>query len=118
MSFAGDIRGFNKKVEKAGEKIFRGTALSLFAKIVQRTPVDTGRARGNWMAGLNRASDNSGGYQSVVARARLGDSLFLTNNLPYIKDLEEGTSAQAPAGMVRVTATEFRRTVKAKARTA
>ena len=116
MSFTGQIKKFNRKAEKAATMIFRGTSLSLFEKIVRRTPVDTGRARGNWMAGINRPSSDSPGYESVVARARLGDSLFLTNNLPYIGVLENGSSEQAPHGMVAVTVTEFRQVVSMEAR--
>ena len=121
MSFLGDIKRFNKKAEEAAEKIFRGTSLSLFSKVIMRTPVDTGRLRGNWSAGINNPGD--GNYQSVVARARLGDSLFLTNNLPYAGVIEMGRvnnkgSYQAPKGMVRVTISEFKQVVRAQARKA
>jgi len=115
MSFLGDIKRFNVKAEKAAEGIFRGTALSLFSNVVKLTPVDTGRARMNWMAGVNAPGD--GGVKETIARARLGDSLFLTNNLPYIEALEYGSSKQAPKGMVRVTVTQFKQTVKKQVRT-
>ena len=114
MSFSSDVKRFNEKAEKAAEGIFRGTALSLFSKVIARTPVDTGRARMNWMAGLNHPG--AGRFTRVVATAKLGDSIFLTNNLPYIEALEYGSSKQAPAGMVRVTASEFKQVVRANAR--
>jgi len=123
MSFIGDIAKFKRKAGRAGEMIFRGTALSLFSSIVRRTPVDSGRLRGNWSAGINRPKDETGEYQSTVARARLGESLFLTNNLPYAQVIENGRvgnkgSYQAPKGMVRVTISEFKQVVREQARKA
>ena len=114
MSFKKDMEKFTSKAEEAANKIFRGTALDLFGKIILRTPVDTGRAKGNWGAGLNRPGNGS--VSGTVATAKIGNSLFLTNNLPYIKVLEEGSSTQAPQGMVKVTVAEFQRTVRANAR--
>ena len=120
MSFSSDIKKFNSRFDKAATNIFRGTALGLFGKVILRTPVDTGRLRGNWFASINRPSkqvDGSAeGYEGVVFKAKLGDSLFLVNNLPYAKVIEDGSSAQAPHGMVKVTVAEFQRVVKANAR--
>ena len=118
MGFGGDVRRFNAKAGKALESVFRGTSLSLFSRIIRRTPVDTGRARGNWMAGLNSPSETGGEVGATVARARLGDSLFLTNNLPYIHRLEYGSSDQAPQGMLRITIAEYQQTVRKEARSA
>jgi len=117
MSFSSDIAKFNKKFDKAAANIFRGTALGLFGKVVLRTPVDTGRLRGNWYASINSPSKkvdgSEEGYEGIVYRAKLGDSIFLVNNLPYAKVIEDGThSQQAPHGMVKVTVAEFQRVVK------
>ena len=128
MSFSGDIRRFNEKVEKAASAVFRGTALNLFAKVVKRTPVKTGRLRANWMSQINsapstttEATDKSGrtaiqSANSTTARAKLGDSIFLANNLPYAQAIEDGHSNQAPAGMVKVTVAEFKQAVAEQAR--
>ena len=130
-SFKDQIRAFNKKAEKAADMVFRGTALDLFSSIVQRTPVDTGRLRGNWQVGINSPgvgalyAEDKGGSKaqkraaSGVKRAGIGDSIFITNNLPYAKAIEYGHSAkQAPNGMVRVTVAEFKQHVKRNARKA
>ena len=84
-----------------------------------KTPVDTGRARGNWQTTIGKpatgnvdAEDKGGG--ATIAKVAgavqgwdgMGDA-FLSNNLPYINRLENGYSGQAPSGMVRVTMTEF-----------
>ena len=120
MSFNSDIKKFNSRFDKAATNIFRGTALSLFGKVIQATPVDTGRLRGNWFASINRASkqvDGSAmGYEGVVFKAKLGDSIYLVNNLPYAKVIEDGSSQQAPQGMVKGVVIEFNRVVKANAR--
>ena len=120
MSFWKDIDAFSKKVDKAATNIFRGTALSLLGKIIQRTPVDTGRLRGNWFSSINSPIvqiDGSGeGINTTVVRAKLGDSIYMVNNLPYAKVIEDGSSEQAPSGMVKVTVTEFKHVVAAQAR--
>jgi len=98
---------------------FRGLALEATGRIVKRTPVDTGRARGNWNIGLGQPDrtltetvDKSG--EATVARgaamihqAGLDRTLYITNSVPYIVPLEHGHSRQAPAGMVAVTVAEL-----------
>ena len=76
------------------------------------TPVDTGRARGNWhctvgtpFAGQD-ATGIDGSIQAAIPR-RAGSVVYLTNNVPYIQKLEYGGSQQAPAGMVRVSVALF-----------
>ena len=111
-----------KWVEKAGDRadlVVRKVALDMFTKVVLKTPVDTGRARGHWSAGVNNVPagltgrlDKSGagaiaGITATVTTARAGDRIYLANNLPYIVRLEYGHSKQAPAGMVRTTIDEF-----------
>ena len=36
-----------REAEAKAEKVFRGTSLAMFSSIVKRTPVDTGRLKGN-----------------------------------------------------------------------
>lgn len=93
MSFSSDIAKFNKKTEEKSLKVFRAVGFEMFGRIVKRTPVDTGRLRNNWQ---------------ITDGVKLGDKLFITNNLPYAKRIEDGYSAQAPAGMVKVTVNEFK----------
>jgi hypothetical protein len=53
---------------------------------------------------MSRATAASAGFKA-------GDTIYLTNNLPYIRRLEEGYSQQAPAGMVALTVQEFAQVV-------
>lgn len=92
----------------------------VFWRIDHRTPVDTGRARGNWMAGLdapntdvdvNRfdpAGDSTcANAHEVFDKFKLGQAIFITNGLPYIMPLEHGHSQKAPEGMIAVTVAEM-----------
>lgn len=114
-NFALDLKKFGEVTREQAKIIFRKISLELDARIVLSTPVDTGRARGNWFPSLNSpssriemdASDKSGSgamsaAQGIVNIADLGETIWFTNNLPYILPLENGHSGQAPEGMVDV----------------
>lgn len=109
MSFSSDLGMFSVQSIQTVERITRAIKLELFSGVILDTPVDTGRARGNWQtstgypktstverqganASLNEIRNNLGGLDSAT---------YLTNNLPYIERLEFGYSQQAPSGMVR-----------------
>jgi len=135
-SFAQQMQDFiDNKVERPSRDIVAAAGIQIFASVIQRTPVKTGRARGNWNAAINELdgsvseSKTEQAAMQVVeqkaAQLELGDSFTLTNGLPYIRKLEyggypqpgtektvNGFSAQAPAGMVGVTVTEFKRAVR------
>lgn len=112
--FTLDLSRIVKKAKGNTELAVRKVMLEAFTSVVRMSPVDTGRFRGNWMIGRGAPSeaqgteDRSGGATtarivSEVTSAPLGGSIFLTNNLPYSIELENGSSTQAPAGMVGVT---------------
>lgn len=94
-------------------KLIGEVAFAAFQAIVSATPVDTGRARGNWIPAIGREQtqptddvDKSGTgrlgqTQQLFGNYELADGkIFITNNLPYIQRLNEGHSMQAPAGFV------------------
>ena len=60
---------------------------------------------------INRAT-------SKVNQYRLGDTITLSNNLPYAMRLEYGWSKKAPAGMVRLNVARFQQWVDKEARKA
>lgn len=83
--------------------------------VVLATPVDTGRARANWQVGLNAPKRGAllenfdKGGSSTISRnrtaargTRAGETVYISNNLPYINRLNEGYSAQAPANFVLI----------------
>ena len=133
-SFEDDLRKFEAKTTRKLTQVGRKVALELFRRVIYKTPVDTGRARANWQvtigaqaSGTIAIDDTNGGATMSKATAasagfRAGDTIYLTNNLPYIRKLEEGGypdgpktvggfSRQAPAGMVALTVQEFAQVV-------
>lgn len=124
MSFSGDISKFARLAKESQDKIARTAALDLFAGTIRSTPVDTGRARGNWQTTVGEPSntesrrEDPSGSQAIADVMQktpqgAGQEVFLTNNLPYIEDLEYGSSTQAPQGMMRINFARVQRIVAA-----
>jgi hypothetical protein len=123
-SFEDQIRAWQVKTERKLDEVPRKVVFEMFRRIVLKTPVDVGRARSNWQPSIGSpatgtidAPDKSGNAtiakaKAILAVANAGDTIYLSNNLPYIRRLEEGYSQQAPAGMVALTVQEFAAIVK------
>ena len=118
------LRNLDKWVKKVGgdaEKVTRAVALQMTNEVINRTRVDTGRARGNWHAELNQAEENifefAGGGAAAIPFAlshcnkaiseMYGHRWILSNNLAYISSLESLDH------MVRGTVMEFNRAIEA-----
>lgn len=112
--FARRMQELGATVESNVDGIVRKAARAIDAAVVMATPVDTGRARGNWQVSVDApivtTSENvdpSGG--SVIAEGDAiistygpgNSSIHITNNLSYIGRLNEGHSPQAPAGFIQ-----------------
>ena len=101
------------------ETVVRKTVIDMGGAMVKMSPVDTGRFKGNWQyanggmdASTGAAPDPSGAASigrivQGVASWKPGETMWITNSLPYAQRLETGWSKQAPAGMVRVTMANF-----------
>lgn len=89
--------------------------LAIDSLVVISTPVDTGRARANWIVSQRRANNlekpeptsPSQGAQEAQAQAQREAEkteafslTFIQNNLPYIDALNSGSSQQAPSNFV------------------
>lgn len=115
MGFAANLNALCQRAGDKAELVVRKTALELQSQMIERSPVDTGRFKGNWQAGIggvneaaNDSADKSGAAalgrtQVALATWKPGMSIVLSNSLPYARPLEEGHSKQAPYGMVRLT---------------
>lgn len=118
MSLKSDLSKFTLETLNRADKERRAICSEVLTSVVMMTPVDTGRARGNWQVSANtpkysEIDRNSKNWSSVVAQemqniGKLGDTVHITNNLPYIERLEYGYSGQAPEGMVRKTLARIR----------
>ena len=103
---------FAKLTNSSLDETGRAIALELFSSIIKDTPVDTGRARGNWQTSIGAPKDgeiNRDGAGPALAEAAsetakfgMGKVIYLANGLPYIYRLEYlGWSKQSPDGMAR-----------------
>lgn len=107
------------EVPELAGKVQRAIALEALRGVVMMTPVDTGRARGNWQVTHDTPADGEVDVADKGGRATIGkgaaeiaaiepfEVTYLTNNLDYIEELEKGSSKQSPHGMVGVTATRL-----------
>jgi nucleoid DNA-binding protein len=106
--FARQMKDARKRIVEVDFVDFvRKVALTLIKKVVERTPVDTGRARGNWQVSLNTPrnseigrKDKTGEKVKAEAQSLITNKFFegnadktviwLANNVPYILVLEFG----------------------------
>lgn len=111
-------RLYGRKVIEPLSKKVRAVALEIDRILVQTTPVDTGRARANWLPTLNTPSKEKvdagapADILPVLGAYKITDTIFITNNLPYIQRLNDGYSKQAPAGFVEAAIAAVKRTIK------
>jgi hypothetical protein len=120
------LAGVNVDTVKGVKKF----AFDLTSRIIKKTPIRTGRARGGWLV----AYDKLGGFDSPVSFGRSGGHFSsaavskgkseggyrestkrgpyfwveIINGVDYIIFLEYGYSKQSPYGMVRVSMRELR----------
>jgi len=114
------IKGILRTLNGVSEKVVKKITLDMTANLQQATPVDTGWARANWVPAIglpytaNLQNVQASASAASAARARQqggiaavgGYSLrmgkvFISNNVPYIMILNDGSSNQAPAGFVQ-----------------
>ena len=121
-----DLNEYVNDKETKIKEVRKTYAFALYSSIVKKTPVDTGRARGNWNISVGHddtiaSTRTKPQYKSVdeVPKVEGDEPIYISNNLPYITKLEyggypnppkkgngktvNGYSKQAPEGMVGVT---------------
>lgn len=133
-SFSLQIAEFIAKTKASQDLVVRAITMKIDSKLVQRSPVGDakywkhkppagytgGRFRANWQLSIGSPAagqldliDKDGSatiaaHGSVISAAKAGDVIYLVNNLPYAKRIEEGWSRQAPVGVVALTVVQFR----------
>jgi len=103
------VKAVKTEIELAGFnqfKIFKKTvSKKALDRVVDRTPVLTGRLKGNWVVGVNNIPSNvdvnrfdKGGEVSKAAgrgvidsSAGLFDDIFIVNNINYLEFIHDGT---------------------------
>lgn len=119
-TFALQLSQFAEKAKENADKAVRGVALEVWGRLIYRSPVDTGRFRGNWQLTVNSPPAGtiavSGTSESpapppptpdLIPGQGISGPIYLGNNLPYAQRLEFGYSNQAPSGLVGITVLEF-----------
>lgn len=116
---AASLRGQALRVGVNTDKLVKDVAAAVLDKVVHTTPHDTGQARANWQVEVstNRPANTqllghtdydgdatvTEGKSKIYGTPRvLGQTIYISNSLDYIKALNEGWSKQAPAGFVQL----------------
>jgi len=123
--FSKDIKRYGDSIPRIVNALMKAIAVSVTKEIVIGTPVDEGTARSNWRMGLGRglrsviaahspypkgskgggagrgetvnAAKTIAAAKTVIQRRLPGQTMVLSNSVPYIGDLNSGSSRQAPA---------------------
>lgn len=133
MSFSADIANFADKAKLSHDQAVVAVCSKLTSLVIAKTPVDSGRARGNYYASIDNFSTEQSETRTEsqaltdglnTAKQASGKLFTLSNNLPYITKLEyglykgsssktiSGFSTQAPAGMARLSIAEITNSLK------
>lgn len=105
------------------DQVVKAAAFKVDQSVVTSTPVDTGRARSNWIASIGSPAGGTRGpfspgsklgkgesnnaqaaitaAKSVIESRRFRQAIFISNNVDYIAKLNNGSSKQAPKNFVR-----------------
>ena len=116
------------QVRDGVDKVVRTAAIAVDEAVINKTPVDTGRARSNWIAsigaptsetrqpfspgvklGLGESANATAAKAeaaSVINSRRFASAIFITNNVDYIGKLNNGSSLQAPKNFVQTSVQE------------
>lgn len=122
------FRQVANEVEDELNRVIKLMALAIDQAVVLSTPVDTGRARSNWLVsvdtpfvgvidayspgeglGIGESANASRALsqgRGAIAVRQPGQSIFIQNNVAYIGALNDGTSAQAPRMFVETAIME------------
>lgn len=121
--FKANLRGSFKEVQRKARILLDGLAFTLYADIVEDTPVDTGRARAGWMISVFVAGKDSppdlgpkathpkptpDQFIGKLSVAPLQAKRVIYNNVEYIIWLEIGTPRSAGKHMVQMAIQRLR----------
>lgn len=108
----------------AGNEAKKHVATEIVRYLVNITPVDTSQALSNWQASagalvvfpvrayvLGSGGSTQGASadkalaeaKEIIATAKPGEPIYLSNVLPYIRRLDDGSSTQHPGGFVKAS---------------
>lgn len=112
-----------RDLEQFTEERLQGLFTGVYDEVSAATPVDTTWARSNWLGSVGTPDERAipnlrreqklaqvGGRQgeaaagrAVLARYKLSDgAAYIVNSVPYIVELNSGSSTQAPTAFVQL----------------
>jgi hypothetical protein len=124
LEFTADLKELSRALNITVQQGARLTTLKVHNGLIEKTPVDTGRARGSWgisvdTPGTYELPEGQFGAEGGAALARMEQrnleqvteenpfrEIWISNLLPYIERLNMGSSKQAPAQFVELTIAE------------
>ena len=119
-----DLAGFGNRMKKIADEIevrsanaIKNVTVAIGRRVVEDTPVDTRKARSNWLASPKRKRDLGDRaprsieetVQEIVHKVKpvkMDGTTTLANGgkkVDYLGDLNRGTSFQAPRGFVEAS---------------
>ena len=118
-SFKISLDKFSNEIPEKFLKVQKKIILEAMSRVIEKSPVDTGRFRANWNTAVDtpdtstsKVTDPSGEISKQKCLQALSgmnpyDVVHISNNLDYARTLENGRSDQAPDGMVAITIAEL-----------
>ncbi|AXC34262.1 tail completion or Neck1 protein [Escherichia phage Shy] len=133
LDLANRLEKKKAEIETAASEAAVFVAVTAVAELAYTTPVDTSKALSSWEVTLDAPSSNVGKAhypgekgstrnasaaetiaqaKAVLANKKPGQKIYITNNQPYIKRLNDGYSAQQSAGFVERCLAKVRKAVQ------
>jgi hypothetical protein len=91
------LKDFAKEVNIELGAIIKAGAFDLHNQMMILTPKDTGWASQHWSISLT-TNDAESPTIDILTSFKIGDTIHIFSNVPYIKKLDEGWSTQRPSG--------------------
>ena len=121
MAWKNKPTNFALEIEKIGDEHLRKVSAEMLQGVIMSSPVMDGAFRSNHRVTVNKTTNEtvpSNGNKAPkgtldqevfavgagqILQAKLGDSVYIQNNLPYALRLENGHSQQASLGIYSLT---------------
>ena len=106
-----------KELSDFSADLMKRLTVEVTANLIEGTPVDTGWARANWVPRIGEpltevvsspesvsAGAQERGLAEVITQYNINrGSIYISNNVPYIVNLNDGSSLQAPRAFVQTS---------------
>ena len=121
MAWKNKPSNFALEIQRVGDEHLRKVSADMLQGVIMASPVMDGAFRSNHRVTVNKTTNEtvpSNGNRSPkgtldqqvfaegagqILQAKLGDSVYIQNNLPYALRLENGHSQQAENGIYALT---------------